>query len=101
MPSEHAINVWSLTHVVAAEYPGWRTRTLVYSMATTVSFSRVIARQHFPSDVIVGSTFGYLIGGLVIHDRSPGLGNVSVSSVRTPNGKGVQISYNFNPSGGY
>ncbi len=101
MPSEHAINVWSFAHVVAAEYPGWRTRMLVYSMATTVSFSRVIARQHFPSDVIVGSTFGYLIGGLVIHDRSPGLGNVSVSSVRTPNGKGVQISYNFNPSRGY
>ncbi|HTA84967.1 MAG TPA: phosphatase PAP2 family protein, partial [Silvibacterium sp.] len=101
MPSEHAINVWSFAHVVAAEYPGWRTKMLVYSMATTVSFSRVIARQHFPSDVIVGSTFGYLIGGLVIHDRSPGLGNVSISSVRTPNGKGVQISYNFNPSRGY
>ena len=49
MPSEHAINVWSFAHVVAAEYPGWRTRTLVYSMATTVSFSRVIARQHFPA----------------------------------------------------
>ena len=97
MPSEHAINVWSFAHVVAAEYPGWRTQAIVYSMATTVSFSRVLARQHFPSDVIVGSTFGYLIGGLVIHQRSAalGLGGFSLSSIQTQNGKGFQISYDF------
>jgi len=95
MPSEHAINVWSFAHVVAAEYPGWRTRTIVYSMATTVSFSRVLARQHFPSDVIVGSTFGYLIGGLVVHQRGAGMSNFAFSSIQTPNGKGFQISYDF------
>jgi PAP2 superfamily len=97
MPSEHAINVWSFAHVLAVEYPGWRTKTLVYSMATAVSFSRVLARQHFPSDVIVGSTFGYLIGGLVVHDRGAGLGGgFSLESIKTANGKGFQISYNFN-----
>ncbi len=95
MPSEHCINVWSFARVVATEYPGWRTKLLVYSMATTVSFSRVIARQHFPSDVIVGSTFGYLIGGLVVHDRGAGLGGFSLESIKTANGKGIQISYNF------
>ena len=96
MPSEHAINVWSFAHVVAGEYPAWRTKLIVYSMATTVSFSRVLARQHFPSDVIVGSTFGYLIGGLVIHQRAAGMGGLSFSSIRTPNGKGFQISCDFN-----
>jgi membrane-associated phospholipid phosphatase len=71
-------------------------------MATTVSFSRVLARQHFPSDVIVGSTFGYLIGGLVVHQRAAGmgLGGLSFSSIRTPNGKGFQISYDFNRRSG-
>ncbi len=96
MPSEHCINVWSFARVVASEYPGWRTQLIVYSMATTVSFSRVLARQHFPSDVIVGSTFGYLIGGVVIHHRAAGMGGISLSSIQTANGKGIQLSYDFN-----
>ena len=96
MPSEHCINVWSFARVVATEYPGWRTKLIVYSMASTVSFSRVLARQHFPSDVIVGSTFGYLIGGLVVHQRAAGLGGFSLESIKTANGKGIQISYDFN-----
>ncbi len=96
MPSEHCINAWSFARVVAEEYPGWRTKAIVYGMATTVSFSRVLARQHFPSDVIVGSTFGYLIGGLVIHKRAAGMGGVTLSSIQTANGRGFQISYDFN-----
>jgi hypothetical protein len=97
MPSEHCINVWSFARVVATEYPGWRTKAIVYGMATTVSFSRVLARQHFPSDVIVGSTFGYLIGGLVVHNRAAGLGggDISLAPIQTPNGKGIEIAYNF------
>ncbi len=96
MPSEHCINVWSFARVVATEYPGWRTRLLVYGMASTVSFSRVIAHQHFPSDVIVGSTFGYLIGGLVIHQRAAGMGGLSLNSIQTANGRGIQLTYDFN-----
>ncbi|AXC11464.1 Membrane-associated phospholipid phosphatase [Acidisarcina polymorpha] len=95
MPSEHAMNVWAFARVVAGEYPGWRTQAIVYSMATTVSFSRVLARQHFPSDVIVGSTMGYLIGGLVVHHRAAGLSGLSLASIQTANGRGFEISYNF------
>jgi hypothetical protein len=34
---------------------------VAYGLASTVSFSRIHARQHFPSDVLVGSALGYLI----------------------------------------
>ena len=97
MPSEHAINVWAFAHAVAAEYSGWRTRLIVYSLAGTVSASRVVAREHFPSDVIVGSTFGYLIGGMVVNHRSAdyGHGSLSFSPVRTPNGNGFEVAWNF------
>jgi hypothetical protein len=95
MPSEHAINVWAFAHVVAAEYPGWRTGLIVYSLATTVTASRVLAREHFTSDVIVGSTFGYLIGGYVFHHRAAGMGSLSLASIKTANGKGFQLSYDF------
>ncbi|MBW4026928.1 phosphatase PAP2 family protein [Acidipila rosea] len=95
MPSEHTMNVWAFAHVVAAQYDGWRTRLAVYSLATTVSASRVMARDHFPSDVVVGSTFGYLIGGFVVRHRSPEKRYFSLSTVNTANGRGLQLSYNF------
>jgi membrane-associated phospholipid phosphatase len=96
MPSNHAIVAWSFAHVVAARYPGWGTKLAVYGLATTVSVSRVMARDHFPADVLVGSTLGYLIGGYVVHKRGEPSRSYSFSMVDTPNGRGVQLSYNFN-----
>lgn len=92
MPSEHAMNVWAFAHVVAGQYDGIATKTLVYGAATTVSVSRVLARQHFPSDVLVGSTFGWLIGGYVLNHRSKEHGRlVDVSAVQTPLGRGIEV----------
>lgn len=95
MPSEHAMNVWAFAHVVATQYNSPVTKAVVYSLASTVSVSRILAREHFPSDVLVGSVFGYLIGGYVEHHRSREVGRLSFSSVSTPNGRGLQLSYNF------
>ncbi len=95
MPSGHALTAWSMAHVVAARYPGWGPRLAAYGVATAVSASRVMARQHFPSDVVVGSTLGYLIGGYVVHKRGEVSKAFSFSMVDTPNGRGMQLSYNF------
>jgi membrane-associated phospholipid phosphatase len=64
-PSDHATAAWAMAAVVGDEYPGWLTRTAVYGLAATVSVSRVLAYQHFPSDVLVGSATGWLIGHYV------------------------------------
>lgn len=61
-PSEHAMLAWSVASVVAHEYPGPLSQLVVYAAATAVSLSRVTARQHFPSDVVVGAAMGWLIG---------------------------------------
>jgi hypothetical protein len=61
-PSEHALAAWSVASVIAHEYPGPLTKLLAYGAATGISLSRVAAREHFPSDVVVGSALGYLIG---------------------------------------
>lgn len=95
MPSGHSLTAWSIAHVVAARYPGWGTRLTVYSLATAVSASRIMARQHFPSDVVVGSTLGYLVGGYIVHKHGDASRKYSFSMVNTPNGRGVQLSYNF------
>jgi membrane-associated phospholipid phosphatase len=97
MPSDHSILVWSFAHVVASQYSGIVTQLIVYSLATTVSASRVMAREHFPSDVFVGAALGYVIGGYVTERRSSDSAwdHFSVQALRTANGNGLQLSYAF------
>ena len=61
-PSEHAAAAWSIASVVAHEYPGPLTQILAYGLASAVSASRVNAKQHFPSDVLIGSAIGWFTG---------------------------------------
>src|SRR5262249_44152715 len=59
-PSEHAAAAWSIASVIAHEYPGPLTKLLAYGAAGLISYSRVRAGQHFPSDVLVGALIGEL-----------------------------------------
>jgi hypothetical protein len=61
-PSVHAVLAWSAASVLAHEYPGTMTQILSYGLAGGVSLARVTGRLHFPSDVVVGGTMGWLIG---------------------------------------
>lgn len=61
-PSAHAMVTWSIASVLAHEYPGPLTKFFAYGLATGVSLTRVTGKQHFPSDVLVGSTVGWMIG---------------------------------------
>jgi hypothetical protein len=66
-PSNHSIIAWSSAAVIASEYNGPLTQIAAYGLAAGVSASRVLARQHFPSDVLVGSAVGWMIGRYVVH----------------------------------
>ena len=68
-PSEHAAAVWSIAGVFAHEYPGTVPAMFAYGIASAVTLSRIHARQHFPSDVLVGSALGYLISQNVYRRR--------------------------------
>ena len=61
-PSGHSIFTWSIATVIAHEYPRPWVKWLVYGAATAVSVARYSGREHFPSDVVVGSVIGYLVG---------------------------------------
>lgn len=74
-PSEHAAAAWSIASVVAHEYPGILTEFMAYGMASAVSVSRLTAKQHFPTDVLIGSAIGWLSGQIVYrqhHDAELG-----------------------------
>jgi membrane-associated phospholipid phosphatase len=71
-PSGHAMSAWALASVLASRY---RDKPAVkygaYGLAALVSVARLPARQHFPSDVLVGSVFGFLIGHYVARSHHP------------------------------
>lgn len=66
-PSNHSIIAWSSAAAIASEYKGPLTWIAAYGLATGVSTARVLGRQHFPSDVLVGSAVGWMIGRYVVH----------------------------------
>jgi hypothetical protein len=73
--SEHSAIAWSIASVWAHEYPGWLSQTAAYGLATAITITRVTAKEHFPSDVIVGSALGWYFGRQVYrahHDPEVG-----------------------------
>lgn len=68
-PSSHCVESWSAAAVLAGEYTSPMSRILIYSAATGVTMTRVLGQQHFPSDVIVGSAAGWLVGHYVFRKR--------------------------------
>ena len=73
--SEHSAIAWSIASVMADEYPGWLTQIAAYGAATSVTITRVTARQHFPTDAVIGSVLGWYFGRQVYrahHDQELG-----------------------------
>jgi membrane-associated phospholipid phosphatase len=70
-PSGHATASWAFAHVLVDETPYHRWLHVgIYVLAAGVSVGRVTGRYHFPSDALVGSAIGYLIGGYVYRSHS-------------------------------
>ncbi len=68
-PGGHAMFTFAMAGVVGHEYPHPLVRLLAYSAASAVAASRFTARQHFLSDVAVGSAVGYLVSREVFYTR--------------------------------
>lgn len=63
--SGHSMVAWSSAAVIAGEYRSPWAQLGVYTAASAVSMTRVLGQQHFPSDVLIGSAAGWLIGHYV------------------------------------
>ena len=62
-PSGHSATSFAFAAVVAHRYP--RNKWLkwgAYALATGVSLSRYPAKKHYPSDILIGATLGYVTG---------------------------------------
>ncbi len=62
-PSGHSAVSWAFASALAHEYPHKRwLKWSAYGLAAGVSVLRFTAKRHFPSDILVGSTLGYVTG---------------------------------------
>jgi len=67
-PSGHSIEAWSLATIIANEYHDHTAvQIAAYGIASAVSVARFTGRNHYLSDVLVGSALGYGIGRYVYH----------------------------------
>ena len=97
-PSEHSAIAWSIASVVAHEYPGTWTKIAAYGLASTVTLTRVTGKQHFSSDVVVGSALGwYLARQIYRAHHDPELGGTGWGNfVQAPeNGEKVRNPANM------
>ena len=68
--SNHSVIAWSSATVLAGRSDHMLVKVAAYGLATGVSASRLIGRDHFPSDVYVGSAVGWMIGRYVLHHHA-------------------------------
>jgi membrane-associated phospholipid phosphatase len=65
-PSGHSATSFAFASTVAHRYPQNRwIKWGAYALASGVSLSRYPAKHHFPSDILVGATLGYVTGAYI------------------------------------
>jgi membrane-associated phospholipid phosphatase len=73
-PSGHASNVFAWS-TVAANYYGWKIGVPAYAVAGFVALSRVERGAHYLSDIIAGSTVGFISGITAVRGSRHGATN--------------------------
>jgi hypothetical protein len=68
-PGGHAMFTWAMATVVAHEYSQKWVQALAYTAAFAVTASRFLARDHWASDMWLGSALGIGIGTWVYHEH--------------------------------
>jgi hypothetical protein len=68
-PGGHAMFTWAMASVLADEYPKTWARVLSYSAAFTVTFTRFMAKDHWSSDMFVGTALGLAIAENTFHSH--------------------------------
>jgi membrane-associated phospholipid phosphatase len=68
-PAGHPMFTITMASVVAHEYPKPWVEVLAYAAAASVMGGRLLGRDHWSSDVFVGSALGYFIGSHIFHSR--------------------------------
>ena len=94
--SGHATRAFALATTVAGFYPEKKWIGIVsYSLATMTSLGRVISKEHWTSDVIVGAALGYFIGRGVVkfNEKIGNINSVRIEPIATNYGVGIAVKF--------
>ena len=95
-PSGHAMRSFALAATVAGFYPEKKWVGIVsYSLATVTSVGRVVSKEHWASDVIVGAAIGYFIGRGVVkfNEKIGNISSVEIQPIATNYGVGILVNF--------
>ena len=94
--SGHATRAFALATTVAGFYLEKKWVGIIsYSLATATSLGRVISKEHWTSDVIVGAALGYFIGRGVVkfNDKIGNINIVKIEPIATNYGFGIAVKF--------
>ena len=94
--SGHSTRAFALATTVAGFYPEKKWIGIVsYSLATMTSLGRVISKEHWTSDVIVGAALGYFIGRGVVkfNEKIGNINSVRIEPIATNYGVGIAVRF--------
>ena len=94
--SGHSTRAFALATTVAGFYPEKKWIGIVsYSLATMTSLGRVISKEHWTSDVIVGAALGYFIGRGVVkfNEKIGNINQVKIEPIATNYGVGIAVKF--------
>lgn len=94
--SGHSTRAFALATTVAGFYPEKKWVGIVsYSLATMTSLGRVISKEHWTSDVIVGAALGYFIGRGVVkfNEKIGNINQVKIEPIATNYGVGIAVRF--------
>ena len=94
--SGHSTRAFALATTVASFYPEKKWIGIVsYSLATMTSVGRVISKEHWTSDVIVGAALGYFIGRGVVkfNEKIGNINQVKIEPIATNYGVGLAVKF--------
>ena len=95
-PSGHAMRSFAVATTLAGFYPEkiW-VGIVSYSVASLCSFGRLVAEEHWTSDVLLGAALGYFIGRGVVkfNNKIGNITSVDIQTVATNYGLGIVINF--------
>ena len=63
-PSNHAANSFAFATILSYFYD--KNKTMIFSIASFIAFSRVYVGVHYPLDIIFGSLLGYTVSWIIL-----------------------------------